>query len=81
MVKYNAYDVAASLEMIQSNLMKTLKPLLVEGLMIEMETLYFIDRPFFDDGKIEAAAATAAAYGKLKSAGISEKEEPASKTK
>lgn len=71
LVKYSAYDITPSLNIIQSDLIKTAKPELEEQFMTELQTLYFIDRPVFDDGKIEAAAAEAAAHEKLKVAGIS----------
>ena len=75
LVKYSAYDITANLDIIQSDLINTSKTELRDQFMIDLQTLYFIDRPIFDDGKIEAAAAEAAAHEKLKAVGISKKEQ------
>jgi hypothetical protein len=78
LVKYSAYDIAASLNTVQTDLINASKADLAEQFMAQIETLYFIDRPIFDDPKIEAAAAEAVAKEKLKAAGISpKKEQPA----
>jgi hypothetical protein len=79
LVKYSAYDIAPNLNAIQENLVKASKDELREQFMSEIDTLYFIDRPVFDDSKIEAAAAAAVAKEKLKAAGISEQKEQAVK--
>ena len=80
LVKYSAYDIAASLNTIQTDLIRASKADLQEQFMAEIETLYFIDRPVFDDAKIEAAAAEAVAKEKLKAAGITEKKEKPAKS-
>ena len=74
LVKYTAYDIAENLDIIQTDLIATAKPDFEKQFMTELQMLYFIDRPVFDDGKIEAAAAEAAAEVKLKAAGIARKE-------
>lgn len=74
LVKYSAYDIAENLSVVQTDLIENTKPVFEQQFMIELQTLYFIDRPVFDDGKIEAAAAEAAAHEKLKAAGIPKNE-------